>query len=206
MKEKIRTEILDKRTALTPEQIRSKSGRIVDRLIRLEIFENAGTVMLYVSRKSEVATGRLIETAIASGKKVTVPVSREEGRRLLPVVIDNPEEDLSPGTRGIMEPEISPEKYIHPGELDLVVLPGIAFDPAGNRIGWGAAFYDTFLKAVGPKTEKIALAFECQLVDTILPSRHDIPIDRIITEKRVIDCSQTRSRRKIASDADETEE
>ena len=188
MKRKTRKKILNNRRSLNPDWIREQSGMIAEKLFELEIFQAARTVMFYVSQKSEVNTREMIKRALSGGWKVAVPVAREEGRRLLPIVIEDPEKELFPGSRGILEPEISPNKYLHPRELDLVILPGIAFDLKGNRVGRGAAFYDNFLTAVRPETGKAALAFECQLVESITPSRHDVPMDLIVTEKRVINC------------------
>ena len=190
MKNKIRDRILRDRESLPSERIAAKSRAIAERLFGLAEFKAAGTVMFYVSQRSEVGTRRMIEDVLQSGRKVAVPVTVPEGRKLIPVLIRDPGRDLSPGSQGILEPDPENGRALDPGEIDLVVLPGVAFDTRGNRLGRGKAYYDNFRKGVRPSSYKVALAFERQVVDEIPPAPHDVPVDKVITEKRVIVCCQ----------------
>ncbi len=188
MKHNIRSEILRKRNALTREEILSKSLLIDESLRRCPDYRDAETVMFYVSRGSEVHTGRMISRALREGHRVVVPLTRVEEKNLRAMLIQDPEEDLAPGFRGIPEPIPGRRQEVAPEELDLIVVPGVAFDPAGNRLGMGQAYYDAFLKKVRSDAAKIALAFECQVIDNIPTAHHDVAMDAVITEDRIIDC------------------
>ena len=190
MKNKIRDRILRDRESLPSERIAAKSRAIAERLFGLAEFTAAGTVMFYVSQRSEVGTRRMIEDVLQSGRKVAVPVTVPEGRKLIPVLIRDPDRELSPGSQGILEPDPGNGRAIDPAEIDLIVLPGVAFDLRGNRLGRGKAYYDNFLKMVRKGALKVALAFERQIVENIPPAPHDVPVDKIVTEKRVIDCKE----------------
>ncbi|MFH1038733.1 MAG: 5-formyltetrahydrofolate cyclo-ligase [PVC group bacterium] len=191
MKRSIRSEILRRRNALTREEILLKSRVIAESLRGRPDYRDAGTVMFYVSRGSEVHTGRMISRALREGRRIAVPLTRVAERNLRAMLIRDPEGDLAPGFRGIPEPVPGRAEEVAPAELDLVIVPGIAFDPAGNRLGMGEAYYDAFLKKIRPGASKIALAFECQVVNRIPAAHHDVAVDAVITEERVIDCCST---------------
>ncbi len=190
MKNKIRDRVLRDRKSLPSERIAAKSRAIAERVLRLPEFKAAGTVMFYVSQGSEVETRRLIEETLQSGRKVAVPVAVPEGRGLIPVLIRDPDRELSPGSQGVLEPDPGNGRAIDPSEIDLIILPGVAFDSQGNRLGRGKAYYDNFLKKLRKEACKVALAFERQIVEEIPPASHDVPVDKIVTEKRVIDCKK----------------
>lgn len=192
MKSGIRLEIRKIRDALSTEEILSKSRSIGERLFALPGFQDTLTVMFYVSHNSEVNTRWMITAALRNGHRIAVPLVQPDKRQLLPVLIHNPARDLSPGFKGILEPELDQSRKLPSSELDLVIVPGLAFDPVGNRLGMGRAYYDAFLKAIRPGALKIGLAFECQIVESIPPAFHDVAMDMIITEKQVIDCSLRR--------------
>jgi len=189
MKTKIRKKALRSRKILSPSAIMSKSGAIGRRLFARPEFKNARTVMFYVSQGSEVHTHRMIRDAIRTGKTVAVPVVVEKGKKLIPVIIRDFDLELSPGTRGILEPSLNKNRVISPGEIDLVILPGVAFDPGGNRVGRGHAYYDGFLKQFHSSIPRIGLAFERQVLGEVPRAAHDVPVTQIITEKRTIECA-----------------
>jgi 5-formyltetrahydrofolate cyclo-ligase len=91
-----------------------------------------------------------------------------------------------PGVFGILEPRKESARIFNPEEIDLVIVPGVAFDEHRNRIGFGAGFYDRFLESVRPSCAKIGIAFEFQIYDEVPVEEHDIPLDLVITEKRTI--------------------
>ena len=194
MKTTIRRQALRARLNLTAEEVKGKSQKIARRLFSLPEFKRARTIMFYVSRPEEVDTHQMIRSTLRAGYRVAVPLTGVKGEKIVPVLIDDLDRELSRGQWGILEPN-SPERAIPPREIDLVVLPGVAFDCRGNRVGRGLAFYDDFLVKVPPQAGRIALAFEEQVYREVPSCGHDIPVTKVVTEKRVIDCrveAQTR--------------
>ena len=183
MKDKLRKQVLNKRFSLTPEQRRAASAEIEARLFGLPEFRAATTVMFYASFQSEVETHHMIRRALAEGKQVVLP--RVKGKELELLEIKNFDRDVAPGAWGILEPEGGRPAQLK--DIGFIVLPGAAFDERGNRIGYGAGFYDKLLPLYKGRTA--ALAFELQLVSAVPAAFHDIPVQKIITEKRIIDAS-----------------
>ncbi|MGI9953482.1 5-formyltetrahydrofolate cyclo-ligase [Moorellaceae bacterium AZ2] len=186
MRKELRKEILARRNNLTAEAVARKSRAIQERLLSLSSWQEARTVMIYVSFGSEVRTEGLLQEALGQGKRVAVPYCQKEKRELIASEVYRYPEDLSPGTWGIMEPRLETLRPLDPQAIDLCIVPGVAFDEGGNRLGYGAGYYDRFLPNLRPGTPKIALAFDIQIVATTHPSLHDIPVDLIITETRII--------------------
>ena len=180
-KEKIRRRILKLRDGLSSEEREEKSKQIRGKLFALFEFKTAKTILFYAAKGNEVETKKIIEESLSSGKKVGLPIVK--GEEIFFSQVFNYGK-LLPSTFGILEPE--EEDPISLDRVDLIIVPGIVFDSQGNRIGFGRGFYDRFLKKV-PDTFKIGLAFEIQIVETIPKISSDIPVDKIITEKRVID-------------------
>jgi len=184
MKSALRKEILGIRDSKSSEFLRDSSRMAVERLLSLPEFQNAKNVMFYVSFGSEVGTERAIEEAIKKGKKVSVPCTGKETNTMAASQISGLGE-LEEGKYGIREPK--EKKEIPAAEIDIVVVPGVAFDRQGYRVGYGKGFYDRFLSNIGPKTTKIGLAFGFQLVDSLPREGHDIPVDKVITEKGIVE-------------------
>lgn len=180
-KKGIRKLILEKRRQLTQEEIQSKSKKIMDKLFSLNEFRKAKIVMFYVDAKNEVQTRAAITKALATGKWVVVPKTLK-GHGLEAVEIKSLNE-LKPGFFGIMEPEQN--IGINPQEIDLVVVPGVAFDKHCARIGYGGGYYDHFLPKLKPEAKKVAVAFDIQVLDEIDPEPHDVKMDLVITENHI---------------------
>ena len=137
--------------------------------------------MFFASFRSEVDTAPMIRRSLAEGKRVILPKVR--GKDLALFEVNEFDKDVSAGAWGIPEPH---EK--NPVTLDtvnLIIVPGLAFDELGNRLGYGAGFYDRILPFCQGVT--IALAFEAQMVPQVPVSAHDVPVKKIVTEKRVIE-------------------
>ena len=164
-KQAIREQTIKMRNSLQPEERAEKSKAIVHRFSALESFRKAQVVMLYVTLGSEVQTEEAIQKALEAGKRVFVP-----------------------DAVGILEITEAGARRANPEEIDLVVVPGIAFDTFGNRLGYGTGWYDKFSRRLKPDAELIGLAFECQIVESVPNHPHDIHVHTIITEKRVIHC------------------
>jgi 5-formyltetrahydrofolate cyclo-ligase len=181
LKDKLRKQVLNARFNLTPELRRAASAEIEARLFGLPEFRAASMVMFYASFQSEVETHHMIRRALAEGKRVVLP--RVKGKELELLEIENFDRDVAPGAWGILEPDGG--KSAHLEDIDLIVMPGAAFDERGNRIGYGAGFYDKLLPLYKGRT--VALTYELQIVPAIPAAAHDIPVQKIVTEKRVID-------------------
>ncbi len=179
-RERVRAETLHRREALTPEARTRLSQRIVDSAadwIRREGFD---AVMLYLNMRSEVETLSLLEALLDSGKQVCAPVVDTEQLALIPRRIQNLKTELVRHSYGMLEPsEACP---IFPtGHLQLIVVPGVAFDRNGYRLGYGKGFYDRFLVKC-PHAVAIGLAYEIQLVEDTFPQAWDVPVQHIFTE------------------------
>jgi len=181
LKEKLRKQVLNARFNLTPELRRAASAEIEARLFGLPEFRAANTVMFYASFQSEVETHHMIRRALAEGKRVVLP--RVKGKELELLEIENFDQDVAPGAWGILEP--SGGKPAQLKDIGLIVMPGAAFDEQGNRIGYGAGFYDKLLPLYKGRT--VALTYELQIVPAVPAASHDIPVQKIITEKRTIE-------------------
>jgi 5-formyltetrahydrofolate cyclo-ligase len=185
MKRAIRKEVLKKRDEISPDIKSLKDALIKERLFSLPEFIAAKTVFFYASFRSEVETLSMIKESLKMGKKIVLPkVDKERHRLKLHEIKDISE--LSPGYMGIPEPSLFNERLVTLDNIDLVIIPGAAFDFSGNRLGYGAAYYDILLSEGKRKIPIIALAYEEQLVDKIPSEVHDVKVDIIVTDKRVI--------------------
>ena len=182
-KQDLRKLFKDKRSRLDEAEISSKSREIAARLIDEPFYRKAGTVMAYCSAFGEVDTRELLARLWADGKRVYVPLCDTRRREARPVRITGMA-DLQPGAYGILEPKEGPEA--EPEELDLILVPGIAFDRRGGRIGFGAGYYDRLLCRT--PAYKAALAYGFQVVVDTFSQPHDVAMDCIITESGLIVC------------------
>ncbi|MBL4937123.1 5-formyltetrahydrofolate cyclo-ligase [Clostridium sp. YIM B02515] len=183
-KSEIRKKILEQRESIDSD-IRSKwDESIFKRLITSELYKRANTIFTFVSFKSEVDTHMIINDAISNHKTICVPKinSKQEGIKLYKIDSFN---QLKKGYFGILEP-IESCQQVDKNSLDLILMPGVAFDRYGGRVGYGAAFYDRFISNMNKHVDKIALAYHFQVLDSVPMNEHDIRIDGIITEKENI--------------------
>ena len=179
-KRQIRREILERRDAIAEGDRVARGARAIERLLALPELAAARTVMAFWSFGTEVPTEPLIGALHERG--VTVALPRIEGRDLV-VVAFGPGDPTRTTSFGAREP--LGEDTILPGDLDVVVVPGVAFDTRGRRVGYGAGFYDRLLR--GTEAFTVGLAFDVQVVDRDLPAgSFDLPIDAVVTEERTI--------------------
>ncbi len=142
MKKQLRKLTLQERMALSQHEVDSKSKQICKRLIEMPEFFQAQTVKFFIGLRNEVATCEAILKALSLGKRVVVPITDIPNRKLTPSQIFNYPEELHPGAYGILEPRPEAVRPVPPQEIDLVGIPGVAFDQKGNRLGFGGGFYD----------------------------------------------------------------
>jgi len=160
------------------------SGTICEKFVALPAYATARTVMYYVDVRTEVRTRHYLPTALGHGKRIVVPWCLDGELELFH--LENMDE-LAVGMYKILEPREElrqlPAKQVPIEELDLVMVPGVAFDRRGARMGHGLGYYDKLLEHARPDTPLVALAFECQLFPEIPVQQHDIFMDQIITEQ-----------------------
>ena len=178
-KKAIREKICLARKNLPKEAILKKSKEIIEALTGLKEYADAETVMSYISLDEEVDTKEFIKNELGLGKTLVVPFMENDVIHVSK--LKNLE--LAKGRFGVLEPV---KKEICDDKIDLVLVPGIAFDINGSRIGFGNGCYDRFLENCNAL--KIGLAFEEQIVEPIPAEKHDKQVDMIITDKRVIRC------------------
>lgn len=158
------------------------SRRIFAKVESLPEYRVAQTVMYYVAMPVEVQTQDAMIAARHAGKNVVVPYCSAGDLALFRW--ENMDE-LEPGTWGILEPRRElrsvPEKQVHVTELDLIIVPGLAFDGLGGRVGHGKGYYDRLLARTEPNTAWIGVAYECQRFDQVPMSEHDVRMDRVVT-------------------------
>ncbi len=192
LKHKIRTEARRLRCELTGKK--ERSDKIAAAVRGLPEYIDAKTILFYVDAGSEVRTRSLIDDVLRHDRRQ----GRRQGRRAVVPSCEGDElrlfwledmAELAPGTLGIEEPlprfRDLPEKSVGPAEIDLVLVPGVAFDPQGRRIGQGKGYYDRFLATLESRSKLVALAYQCQIFSSIPTDPHDFPIDVVVTEDNI---------------------
>ena len=157
---------------------------MLESLLNWEVFKNAGVIHIFISKPDEPDTRPIIDHCWRSGKKIAVPV-------VLPNTFDlfhseiRSFDDLVSGIHGTQEP--SPKNWIkmNPERFDLAIVPGVAFDRKGGRLGHGMGYYDRFLELT--RAFRLALAFDCQLLENVPSELHDIPMDAILSESGILE-------------------
>lgn len=188
-KKELRKMVQELRDNLPIEERDRMSARIADNLWSLPEFISAQNVLFFVSFRSEVNTVPMIQRAIEDGKTVCLPCTEKATRGMVASQVLDMQEDLVMGNYDILEPRAECLRPLPPEDVDLILMPGVAFDPAGGRLGYGGGYYDRFLERCVPRCHLVALAFELQLVDHVPCADHDARIHKIVTERRVMDCS-----------------
>src|SRR5215813_767171 len=184
-KRAMRDRILMERDAL-PLEVREQAGRtIVATLAARSDFRAATTVLLSLSFRSEYDTRPLSEAAFASGKIVSASRVNTDSRMLEAYVITDLTPDVAPGFRGIPEP-LAHCAAVALDAIDWVLVPGVAFDLHGHRIGYGGGYYDRLLPLLRKDARRVAGAFELQVVERVPAATHDLRIDALVTERRTL--------------------
>ena len=166
--------------ALTAEYRRAANAAMAEAVLGHPAFQRAGTVFCYVSLPTEPDTGPILRAALSLGKRVCVPRCREKPR--MDAVLIRSLDDLAPGTLGIPEPVTG--DAVPPGEIGLTLVPCLAADKAGHRLGHGGGYYDAFLAAApGPA---LCLCFRELLLPALPAAPWDVPVDAVVTEDGVL--------------------
>ena len=183
-KERLRKRVLAVRMGLDRGQAEVSGQAILEQILGLEAYRRAKLVHTYVSSKeNEVDTRALIGACLKQGKCVAVPVVMPGTKTLAHALIDGLDQ-LVVGPWGLAQPDPAAATWL-PAEarIDLVVVPGLAFDRRGHRIGWGGGYYDRFLAQV--QTVKIGLCYDALVLDCIPGEPHDVPVDLVVAETAI---------------------
>ena len=181
-KRSLRRALLDRRAALTRTEWAALSRRVQERFLGSDLYAGAALLALYAPVRREVDTSVAMAAALAAGKRLLYPVVTADGLIFREIA---GEHDLAAGSYGIAEPIAAcPERP--PDEADCIVVPGVAFDRCGRRIGYGKGFYDRSLHRLEGTGRLVGLCFDFQLVEEIAGEPHDVALDLIITERRIV--------------------
>jgi 5-formyltetrahydrofolate cyclo-ligase len=184
-KEKLRTRLFDQLKQQARDDRTRRSEAAAERLKNYQPFKDGKVIMFYVATTKEMDTSGLIRDAFERGCVVTVPRVDRDTRTLHAVEIKNLVQDLTPDHYGILEPKKGDQNRIGIEKLDLVLVPGIAFDRQGNRLGRGQGYYDRFLKTLPKYVTRYGMAFEFQLVDAVPHNDSDEQVDYVVTHERL---------------------
>ncbi|MEN8255570.1 MAG: 5-formyltetrahydrofolate cyclo-ligase [Verrucomicrobiota bacterium] len=184
-KQDIRKQIKAKRKALDVQWLEAASIRVVGNLLSLEVFRSSETVALYMAIAGEVNLDPLFPKCRELGKRTCIPVFNAE-KKLYEMTEIMPETECSTGHYGIREP-LSPALFPM-RKIDLVVVPGVAFDRKGNRLGRGGGYYDRLLE--GFSGASVAVAFDFQVLPQIPLEPHDKPVDVLVSETEIMNVLQ----------------
>ena len=186
-KARIRREVLARRDALTPEDRAQASAAIRDRLLVDDFVTSARTLLAFASFGTEVQLDSFLRDRIDRGVGVFLPYIASMSPPVLEVVrVTDLDRDLVPARMGIREPDPPGRRPARVDRLDVVIAPGVAFDPAGGRLGYGGGFYDRLLPRLRPTTPVIAVAFAVQIVDVVPTTPRDVAVDAVVTEAGTI--------------------
>jgi 5-formyltetrahydrofolate cyclo-ligase len=186
LKSELRRTIIARIAALDPDLRRSEEAALIAAFPDLPGFATARTILLFCSAfPEEFATSELFTRSYAMGKSVACPRVDRASRSLRLYRVTNPAGDLTPGIRGIPEPRPNLLE-VQPGELDWVLVPGLAFDNRGFRLGRGAGHYDRLLPLLRPDAVCWALCLSCQVVEALPVEPHDAPLDGFSAPDKIV--------------------
>ena len=178
----IRNEVRDRLRALAPDERAEHDGRILERVMALPAFQRSQRVFCYLPLPHEVNTRPLVEALLEVHGTAYVPVTDPDERALRVAELTSMAE-LAEGAFGVPEPR--GPRVVDPTTIDLWIVPGVAFDARGYRVGHGGGYFDAFFGAHPTDALKVALAYARQMVDEVPASDHDVPVDLVVTEAEI---------------------
>jgi 5-formyltetrahydrofolate cyclo-ligase len=174
------------RNSKPAQELDALSTQINARLVELPEINDANVVSTYLYIGSEVRTASILDWLLSNGKRVIVPVTDRLNRRLIFCEIKSPEQELTKGTFGILEPKPEFRRPLPLEQADVILVPGVAWDLRGYRIGYGAGYYDRSINSMRKFLPKIGLSYEFQIVKRIPNGRFDRKVNKLVTERRII--------------------
>jgi 5-formyltetrahydrofolate cyclo-ligase len=185
-KKEIRTRAFERLKALSEKEYANRCEMIEARLYEFANFLESKIALLYINRSGEVHTENIIKKCHSASKIVVLPMFYDSKYAMRLHKVDDFESDTVTGPSGIREPNKQRCKTVPIERIDIAIIPGIAFDTKGGRIGTGKGYYDRLIPKLPITTRKVALAMECQFFNQVPMESHDKHVDIIITEDRVI--------------------
>ncbi len=185
-KSQIRSDIANALAALSEKEILEKTKAVEKRLFDFANFLEAKVALMYVNNNNEVATSDILRRTHVYNKIIVLPAYNTETYSMTLMKVDSLEKDLSDGPRGILEPNSERCKVVPIDRIDIAIVPAVALDEKGGRIGSGQGYYDRLIPELSITTRKVALALEEQIIPQVPLESHDKHIDIIITDKRII--------------------
>lgn len=187
-KRRIRRALLAQRRALSEAERLARSRRVWQRLSALRCYQDARVILGYMAFDKEVLTDGLLRQAMAAGKQIVLPVV-QAGHQLALYAVRDLGRDVAPGFHGILEPQRHRATPVGVEAIELAIVPGVAFDLQGGRLGYGSGFYDRLLSRFPPGIPKVGIAFDFQVMPQLPRQPYDLALDAIVTESRVISCT-----------------
>jgi len=171
---------------ISGKDLAKRTTFIENSLFELANFLESSIALLYVGKEGEVDTHRILERCFKLNKIVVLPAFNDEKYDMKLMKVDNLEIDLVLGKRGVLEPDKNKCKIVPIESIDIAIIPGLAFDEKGGRIGTGEGYYDRFIPKLSNTTRKVALALDKQIIQQVPMDSHDKHVDIIITDERII--------------------
>ena len=185
-KDEVRRALSEARRSLTPPERRERSRRIAGLCRGIAGFSSAEVVCSYVDFREEVETAEFIAELLLEGRRVVVPVHEHGTAQPLVFAEIHALSEMVRNHFGILQPPRTAARLVPTAAIPLFLVPGLAFDPAGRRLGYGLGCYDRAFSDAAPGALKVGLAFELQILESVPADPHDVPMDFVVTEDRVI--------------------
>jgi 5-formyltetrahydrofolate cyclo-ligase len=185
-KQGLREQMVTSIDGIPKDTLSQKNGVVVDKLFEFANFLEAKIALLYLNKDWEIDSGSIIERALAMNKIVVLPLINQDRPKVALYKIDDPDKDIVPDAEGFPTPDINRCKKVPIDCIDIAIVPGLAFDEKGGRIGAGDGYYDHLIPRLPITTRKVAIAIEEQVVSMVPMESHDKYVDIIITDSRVI--------------------
>lgn len=181
-KRSLRKQIIKLRDKIPPEVREQKDQRIFNGLLNNSQFILSRNIFIYIGFSSEINTLKLIEEHLLGHKNVYIPFIDNKTKTMKITKLNYPDIELETNSFGILETKKKYRQFLDPNILDLIIMPGVAFDKKKHRLGYGGGYYDKFIDALKVKIPLIALAYQEQIVDNVPVDKHDKDMDLIITD------------------------
>ena len=190
-KERLREKYLDMRKNIDVSKVKEASTQIIDYFLELPEFNKTKNILCYISYRNEVNTYPLIKKLAKDEKKeVFAPYCIKEEKRLEIALVRDLDKDVAPGAYGIPEPRKELRGYHSIDQVDLVVVPAVAFSRNGFRVGYGGGYYDRFLDRLNDDVITVGFTYDKLLFDTVPKDEHDRSVDIVITDTEIIYCNK----------------
>ncbi len=185
MKKDFRKKIIKHRNNKNTDFISKNSQIITEKLLSMECIKNSNTIMLYLDFNNEVKTDQLITKLIYLRKTVAAPVTIKDERKLIPFKVTDLKDGINIGAYGIREPKQDPYNKLNVKDIDILIVPAVAYDKNCYRLGYGGGFYDRFIERLRDDAITIGIAFDLQVFDSIPKENHDAQLNYVITENNM---------------------